>query len=370
MNVSFVKKNARNLYLRRGVWWFGQQVKGKRTWVNLQTDDEAEAVRRVRIVRADSIMRPETGLLPEVDAFIEYKLKNRLYSKNSADTKVLCLRAFVRWLPESATLANVTPAQCDGFFHAVQRPGFDEENRRKLKKPSKPASESTAHGYLMTLRAFFRWAVEVRRVRFDNPVKQVEFGRIEHKTRKYFCEKATKNALIAAATNDDLRFVLYCGFDAGLRRDEIAEARRDWFDLKGGSLQVRNAEGPRLRPGERKFRVKNGKERHVPLTHPFRAFLQKYLVGLEPLDFVLQPTVQHGKARYRYDIRRPFDDFMVVQKMPSVTQHVMRHSFASNLKIAGKSLAKIADWLGDTERITERNYAHLMPHDEDIHALT
>ena len=246
----------KNLYWREGGWWFGRQVKRKRTWVNLETRDEVEAVRRVRLVRANPIMRPETGLLPEVDAFIAYKRSKGLYSKNSADTKVLCLKAFARWLPATATLANVTPPQCDGFYQAVQRPGFDTENRRKLKKPPKPASESTAHSYMMTLRAFFRWAVEVQRVRFDNPIEHLEFGRIEHKTRDKFCDKATKNALIAAATDDDLQFVLYCGFDAGLRRDEIAEARRDWFNLETGSLQVRNAEGSRLREGERKFRVK------------------------------------------------------------------------------------------------------------------
>lgn len=115
---------------------------------------------------------------------------------------------------------------------------------------------------MMTLRAFFRWAVEVRRMRFDNPVAQLEFGRIEHKTRQTFCDKATKNALLAAATDNDLQFVLYyCGFDAGLRRDEIAEARRDWFDLKGGSMQVRNAEGTRLRASERKFRFCYATER-------------------------------------------------------------------------------------------------------------
>ena len=48
----------------------------------------------------------------------------------------------------------------------------------------------------------------------------------------------------------------------------------------------------------------------------------------------------------------------------------MRHSFVSALKIAGKSIAKIADRLGDTERVTERNYAHLLSDDEDTHALT
>ena len=63
----------KNLFWREGGWWFGQQVKGRRTWVNLETRDEAEAIRRVRLVRANPIMRPETGLLPNVNAFITYK---------------------------------------------------------------------------------------------------------------------------------------------------------------------------------------------------------------------------------------------------------------------------------------------------------
>ena len=129
---------AKNLYWREGGWWFGQQVKAKRTWVNLQTTDEAEAVRRVRLIRADPIMRPATGLLPEVDAFIASRRSKGRYSKNSADTKVIILKVFARWLPVTATLANVTLAQCDSLYHAVRAPGFDTENRRKLKKPAKP----------------------------------------------------------------------------------------------------------------------------------------------------------------------------------------------------------------------------------------
>lgn len=125
--------NARNLYPKRGKWYFARMVKGKRQWIPLHTSVEAEAVRLRRLVLAIPTMCPETGLLAEVDAFVAYKLKKGFYSQNSADTKVLCLRAFARWLPETATIATVTPAQCDDFYHAVQQPGFDRENRRKLK---------------------------------------------------------------------------------------------------------------------------------------------------------------------------------------------------------------------------------------------
>lgn len=111
-----VKKNARNLYLKRGTYWFSQQVKGKRAWGNLQTREEVEAVRRVRLVRANPIMRPEPGLLPEVDAFIAYKRSKGLYSKNSADTKVLCLKTFARWLPATATLVTLHRLNATIFF--------------------------------------------------------------------------------------------------------------------------------------------------------------------------------------------------------------------------------------------------------------
>lgn len=107
--------SVKNLYWREGGWWFGQQIRGKRTWVNLQTQDEAEAIRRVRMIRSDPIMRSEADLLPEIDAFAAYKKSQGRCSKNSEDTKVLILRAFARWLPATATLANVAPVQCESF---------------------------------------------------------------------------------------------------------------------------------------------------------------------------------------------------------------------------------------------------------------
>ena len=66
---------------------------------------------------------------------------------------------------------------------------------------------------------------------------------------------------------------------------------------------------------------------------------------------------------------------MPFQNLHGATAFIYGHTtphapqFASNLEIAGKSIAKIGDWLGDTERVTERNHAHLLPDDENIHAL-
>ena len=350
MNVSAV---AKNLYLKRGNWWFARMIQGKRTWVNLHTRDESEAIKLMRRVEHDERLRPTGSIAEDVERFLDHKKANRRYSRNSAQTKALILRRFAAWVPSRSNLATVSSKQCTGFYRHVQE----------------TVSESTAQSYMMTLRSFFRWAVEVRHLRLDNPVAPVEFVQYDRVARDRFCDRETANALIAAAPTEALRFVLFCGFHAGLRRDEISEARAHWFDLAGGALNVRRATGrDRLREGEREWRPKYNKERTVPLTAPFAAFLRTFLDDRSPLDFALAPSVQHGKARYRYDFRRPFGDFMVAQEQ-EVTAHMMRHSFASNLKIKGESIAKIAHWLGDTERVTERHYAHLKPDDAGIQAL-
>lgn len=349
------RAGIKNLYVQRGKFYYAKQSNGARPFIDLQTYDEAEAVNRVRNLERSPLLRiHSSGLKAEVSQFVAYKLKRREFSRDSANTKVLILNRLADWLPEEATSATVHPDDVSRFYDELR----DE------------VSDSTAEGYMTTLSSFFRWAVEVKRTRLDNPIAKVDIIRAEHIARKRFCDKKTKNGLIAAAPNDDLLFINFCGFDAGLRRGEISEARVDWFDLDEGSLHVQRSIGKRLREGEREWRPKYNKERVIPLTRPYRKFLKRYLKDREPLDFALAPDVKHHVWRYRYDIRRPFSDFMRSQGMPWVTPHVMRHSFASNLKSAGISNAKIAEWMGNSERVTERTYAHLKPDDRDIHVLT
>ena len=44
----------------------------------------------------------------------------------------------------------------------------------------------------------------------------------------------------------------------------------------------------------------------------------------------------------------------------------MRHTFASLLVQENTSIFKVAQWMGDTVRVAEKHYAHLLPKDDDI----
>jgi integrase len=184
----------------------------------------------------------------------------------------------------------------------------------------------------------------------------VKLARLDTKGRSDFCTPALRDKLIAKCKREDLKFVLFCGFHAGMRKAEIIEARPDSFDLKNKSIRVRKTDT---------FRPKDREERPIPMTNAFKTFLKAY--GLRS-PFMLHPEIPHGRSRYRWDFRRPWTEYVAQQKCPWVTPHVMRHTFASLFASAGVSIYKIAEWLGDDMRVVQKHYAKLHPKDADIEA--
>src|SRR5207253_2214332 len=145
-------------------------------------------------------------------------------------------------------------------------------------------SESTAQGYITTVRSFFNWLVAVKKIRL-NPVEGLDLARLDRKGRLLFCPPDVRDKLIRNAPNDAMKFILYCGFHAGLRKNEIIEARSEWFDLERGLLHVRASDT---------FRPKDREARTIPLTSEFHQFLKHF--GLRP-PFLPHPEVPQGKRR-------------------------------------------------------------------------
>jgi site-specific recombinase XerD len=163
---------------------------------------------------------------------------------------------------------------------------------------------------MFTLRSFFNWCVKENLCR-RNPVLDVQLDRIDRKGRTRFADFELAQRLIENAPTDDLRYVLFCGFHAGMRKLEIVEAVPEWFNLSARTVEIR---------ATATFRPKDRDARTVPLT----------------------------------------------EGVPWVTPHVMRHSFASICASKGIDIYRIATWLGDDVRVVQRHYAKLRPDDREI----
>ncbi len=103
-----------------------------------------------------------------------------------------------------------------------------------------------------------------------NPALDIQLDRIYHKGRTRFADLDVAQRLIQNAPNDNLRFILFCGFHTGMRKLEIVEAVPEWFNLSARTVEIR---------ATTTFRPKDRDARTVPLTDQFSEFLQGYGLG-------------------------------------------------------------------------------------------
>lgn len=334
---------TRGIYLRGGVYWFAVQKKKKRHFVSLHTGDLSEAIRKAAAMRHGPELEPGDRLTPSTERFVAYMLALREKGAEggwakATNNKIYTLRRFVEFC------GNTTPDRISTGL--IRR--FYEERLQTL-------NAQTAYGNLMTVRSFFNWCRDVEKSVRDNPCVPLRISAPPSVGRKDFCSAELVASLIQNCDREDLKFVLYCGFHAGLRFLEITEAVPWWFDLKAGLLHLRKTVT---------IQFKDREERTIPLTASFTKFVRDDYGLREP--FMLHPENQHGKNRYRYDFTRPFREYMKAQGCQWVTPHTMRHTFASLLaslppEKGGPSIFQIAVWLGDDVRTVQKHYAKLRP---------
>jgi integrase/recombinase XerC len=335
----------RGLYKRGDVYWFSRQINGRRSFVSLETSDLEEAITRRREILDAGVLPDGETLGPLVERYVAACRASGKWTRASEDSKLPVLK---RW---AEAMGAVSP-------ESVSTDQIRAWHDRRVGE----TCASTAYGNLMLLRGFFNWCLHEAGLTSRNPAEALTARRNparvpQPKTsaRADFCTPELRDRLIAECPRDDLRFILYCGFHAGLRKAEIIEAKAEWFDLRAGLLHLRKHAG---------IQFKDSEERTIPLTQEFREWLKK---NLPRSGYILAPWKEtRGRSIYRYDFERFFSDYMAQKKCPWVTPHIMRHTFASLLASAGVSIFKIATWLGDEVRVVEKHYAKLLPKDSEI----
>jgi site-specific recombinase XerD len=342
-----VTKAFKGIYKMRGsrFYWYRWSENKKRFAVSLETEDEAEALLKKRTIAEDVKQRGSAAYRSKPDAttpktqfaavIAEYLADGMSRDRRplSPDTAKTIGYELNRFASESAiaTLYDLKP----------------DSMQRWLKSLKQTKSTETVRSYSRDLKAFRRYLIERKLARGLNDLVVPDKP---PQGRKNWIEQSKVNEIIAAATDSDLKFVLHCGFNAGLRRKEIIEARAGWFNVSAGLLHVFSGNG---------FVTKDKEGRSIPLKREFKEFLQTCLAGKDQNDYVLEPERRKGK-RYRFDPNRRVRTHFRNCKV-GCTWHDMRRSFASNLVSKGESIYLVAKWLGDGVAVVERSYGHVSP---------
>ena len=161
---------------------------------------------------------------------------------------------------------------------------------------------------------------------------------------------------------------VYLIYGCGLRRGEALALTRFDFNFKSRTLNINKAlaydhNDPYIKE------TKNYKERIVPIPTKVFSFLESYCQGLPGQKlFYTRGKELMTKSSYDKMWRRILKDLNEAgAETNDLTAHMFRHNYCTNLcyQIPAVSIKRIAELIGDTEKMVIEVYNHILLEKED-----
>lgn len=142
----------------------------------------------------------------------------------------------------------------------------------------------------------------------------------------------------------------------GMRRGELFALSWGDVDLVAGRVTVRHSvyRGRFVAP-------KSGRERTIPLTHGVVEVVQLHRADTLLKGELVFPGKGGGLTLHQDHVDRPLHGALKLAGLRRLRFHDLRHSFASQLASAGRSLKEVQELLGHQSIQMTMRYAHLAP---------
>jgi integrase len=229
-------------------------------------------------------------------------------------------------------ITSIGPAESRGYVDARRTGVIGGGSRRK----DGCGSDSTIRRELNCLVATFNHNVKFGRV---EGACRVELPAETRHDSVEWLTVAQVGALIAAANSPLKEFIILAYYTAARRR-AIENLTRFQVDLERGRISLMPPEG----------RVTRKRKPVVPIYPEMEAAVRRLMEGNGTRLF------DSGISYYKR-----FVDLAAAVLDVDAHPHMLRHSRASHLLMAGEPLWKVAKLLGDTQATVERVYGHFDP---------
>lgn len=370
-----------HLFKRGEIWWLYYRAGGQRIRISLKTKNKQKALKELQKYRIAGSGTNFSGV-PFENILLKYIAAEEgsyNFTPSTARSTYWSVhksaeRLSVQWI------GDIIPTSPQQIYDMLQT-----------------NSEATARTAAMRWHAFMKWLHKHEYIHIEpSAVEYSKRRRVPRRTHTVSWDQA-RELIAMNADRQDLQFVLYCAFFAGMRRNEIVMSRPHWFRCR--EIQIPADEETEvtfsLRNPDRTFkqsfrwRTKSHLARKIPIHAEFRAFLDIYRVNgslvfppppalpdpalptnslppyVPPPPLFMLHDEAHGQI-YRWDPRGPFEKAVENHRQrypsalpPKVGMHTARHSFISALANSGNfSVTQISMWSGDQIRTIEANYMH------------
>lgn len=318
------------VFKRGKYWWIDYYIEGRRVRRNTKTSSKRRAGEILAKVRTDIVegrldLHRATTSSVTFSAFalqyLEYSEQNKKplsYQRDCISMKTLLAFFGVR------KITDITPMLVEHY---------KAERRRAGRKPA------TINRELACLKHMFTIAITYKLAR-ENPCKQVPMLREDNEITNPLCDE--DEVLLLQHADPEVRDVVICALDTGMRRGEIFDLRWPNVDLRRRVIRVAKAKSP--------------KDRYVDVTDRLHAVLTRRRRDSDGEYVFASPKTGGRRTRVDKGFKRALERAGLADK--GYRFHDLRHTFATRLVEAGHNLRTIQDLMGHSSlRMLER-YTH------------
>ena len=206
----------------------------------------------------------------------------------------------------------------------------------------KKLKPSTANKFLIFLSQAYTIAIEYELEGItDNPASKVKPLQENNAKERFISKREAKRLILAVneSQNPNLKYIIPFLLLTGARRGEVLKAQWKEFNTLTMVWTIPTS--------------KNGKKRHVPISPKLYELIQT----IPRRSIYLFPSPKTGIPQN--DIYKAWDHARRKAGLKDVRLHDLRHSFASALVNAGRSLYEVQTLLGHSSLKMTQRYAHL-----------
>jgi site-specific recombinase XerD len=328
------RKKIPGIYQRGNRWQIDTFYKGIRLRETCATPEMADSVLRKlktlidegRYLDRKRESQETMGQLAErYVAFCEGKRQKSLRSKKTNVERIL------DHFGREMLVCRVEVADVEAFQTALSATTASRKEANL-----KPASTNRR---LACLRHMLSKAVEWK-VLADNPCRGVKQLKENNRRLRYLTVEECR-ALLDACPSKTLNQLVELALNTGMRKSELLHLERDHVNLRQGFLEILDQ--------------KNGEYDTIPLNERALEILRSIPRRLD------SKYVFPGKTPDKpfYDLKRQFEKATSKANLQGVTFHILRHTAASHLVMAGVDLATVREILRHKSIEMTLRYAHL-----------
>lgn len=336
MKINYLMPQQRNISKGSKVWYGGISENGVVRWVSLKTENRSIALdwfAKMQASRFSPQVESQKRLIlrDAIEAFISDREKIRRRATGTLRGYRCILRSLHRYCESNGIgqIEQMNALLCSEF----------------ASKELANVRASTAKMRVVIFRSFFNWVSDHYGVNMSNPFSKIVTPGEKPKPRLFWTVEECER-IIAATNNNELKCFFALMAYAGLRKEEARHLRIE--DIKDGKISLVG---------------KGGKFAKIPISKRLAEYLNRYLTLSELKSGPLFPGLA-SYSRISEDLVHVAAEKAGVSNADTAHYHRFRHSFASNLLRAGKSIKAVQMLMRhENVTLTLNIYGHLLPSD-------